>query len=160
VIAIVKRARSLGLANSSRVETAAIEALDRDDPEFDTKYQRAIQRARQAAGDDPRVIPARIAIGGPGRGTPDVAERGRRGNALVTAELQKHRREPEPAIDPTIPENLQRAREVARQYKRQRDRPPPESQAKPLAGLVGREPAALVNQFTKLPERQEAHERL
>lgn len=153
VIAIVKRARSVGLANVSRVETAAIEALDRDDPDFDTKYMRALQRARQAAGDDPRVIPSRIAIGGPGRGTPDVAERGRRGNARVTAELQRHRRESEPAIDPNIPDNLQRAREVARKYKRERARRPPESQPTPLAGVVGDKPEALVNQFKQIPER-------
>jgi hypothetical protein len=155
VIAIVKRARSLGLANSSRVEIAAIERLDRDDPDFDAKYQRAIQDARRAAGDDPRVIPPRIAIGGPGRGTPDVAERARRGNARATAELEKRPRASEPKIDPNVPENLQRAREVARQYKRERARRPPESQPTPLAGVVGRTPEALVNQFQKLPERQE-----
>ncbi|KPC76778.1 hypothetical protein ADL26_04950, partial [Thermoactinomyces vulgaris] len=51
-----------------------------------------------------------------------------------------------------VPESLRRAREVARQYKRERDASP-ESQARPLAGAVGSDPAAIVAKFRQLPER-------
>lgn len=52
-----------------------------------------------------------------------------------------------------IPENLRHAREVARQYKRERDRRP-ELVARPLAGAVGIEPSALVEKFKAIPDRE------
>lgn len=53
-----------------------------------------------------------------------------------------------------IPENLRHAREVGRQYKRERDATPAYP-PRPLAGAVGDDPAAIVAQFKKLPEKDE-----
>lgn len=55
-----------------------------------------------------------------------------------------------------IPENLRLAREVARQYRRDRDRPPAPT---PLAGAVGTDPDRLVQRFQTLEPRSPGFER-
>jgi hypothetical protein len=52
-----------------------------------------------------------------------------------------------------ISESLRHAREVARQYKRERDARP-EVQPRPLAGAIGDDPAVIVAKFKKLPEKE------
>jgi hypothetical protein len=124
VVEIVKRHRSKGLANASRVENAVIEALDPDDPDYLRKYQDAIQNARRIAAERPDVIPARVAVGGRVPTAEEWVEKAARGKAIVQPVLDSIA-EKKVAEDPNqadIPENLQRAREVARQYKRERDR--------------------------------------
>lgn len=84
--------------------------------------------------------------------TDEQAERARRGAAKVRAEIERHRKESEPEIDPNVSETLLRAREVARQYKRDRDHPP-QTPPKPLAGTVGDNPEVLVKKFKQICER-------
>lgn len=84
--------------------------------------------------------------------TDEQAERARRGAAKVRAEIERHRKESEPEVDPDVSETLLRAREVARQYKRDRDRQP-ERPPRPLAGAVGKDPGALVAKFKDVPEK-------
>lgn len=114
VTQILAERRKPGLAHSARVENAAVEALDPDDPDFDAKYMEAIRGSRRTAGEDAAAIPNRVAIGGPGRDIDGVAERARRGNALVRqalAEAKPYRLDPNEG--PEVPENLRRARKVA-----------------------------------------------
>jgi hypothetical protein len=118
VTQILADQRKSGLAKSSRIENAAIEALDPDDPDFDRKYMEAVQGARRAAGENPAVIPNRVAIGGPGRGTDDVAERARRGNERVRQALAEAKPFRQGGTEgPAIPENLKKAREAAVDYR-------------------------------------------
>jgi hypothetical protein len=116
VVEIVKHARSAGLARSSRIENAAIEALDPDDPEYDRKHLEAIQDARHAAAERPEVIPARIALPQGERSPEDRVERNARGAALAKAAVK-----PFPGAvredAPDIPENLRKAREAAVDYR-------------------------------------------
>lgn len=76
------------------------------------------------------------------------AERARRGAEMCRKALAEHRRVIEPEPEPGVSETLRKAREVARAYKAERDRP------RPLADLVDPEnPAALVAAFRTIPER-------
>jgi hypothetical protein len=84
----------------------------------------------------------------------DRSERIARNKAKVQAVLdevaaKKVREDPHEA---DIPESLRHAREVARQYKRERDAKP-DVQARPLAGAVGSNPAAMVERFKQIPDR-------
>jgi hypothetical protein len=154
VIEIVKRGRSVALARSSRVENAAIEALDPDDPEYDAKYMAAIQSARHVAAERPEVVPVRVAIEGRDLSPEEWAEQKRRGKALVQPVLDEiaAKKVAEDPHEQGIPENLQKARAVGRQYKRARDGQP-EVSPRPLAGAVGDDPAAIVAKFKGLPEK-------
>jgi hypothetical protein len=154
VVEIVKRHRSKGLANASRVENAVIEALDPDDPDYLRKYQEAIQNARRIAAERPDVIPARVAVGGRVPTAEEWVEKAARGKAIVQPVLDSiaEKKVTEDPHQADIPDNLRRAREVARQYKRDRDKRP-EQQAKPLAGAVGDDPTRLVSQFKQIPEK-------
>jgi hypothetical protein len=83
----------------------------------------------------------------------DRSERIARNKAKVQAVLdeisaKKVREDPHEA---DIPESLRHAREVARQYKRNRDARP-EVQPTPLAGAVGTDPDRLVARFQTLRE--------
>jgi hypothetical protein len=116
VVEIVKRCRSAGLAHSSRIENAAIVALDPDDPDYDRKHMQAIQDARHAAAEAPQVIPARIALPRGVRSPQDRIERNARGAALAKAAVK-----PFPGATredaPDIPENLKKARAAAVEYR-------------------------------------------
>lgn len=134
VVDLVKARRRLGLQNVSRVEAAAIAEIDPDDPRYTEKVQRALADARQAAASGQVEIPAHVL---PAREetAEERRERARRGAALARAELEKHRTESEPEIEEGVSETLQRAREAARQYKADRDRPA-QNPPRPLAGAV------------------------
>lgn len=75
VIEIVKRYRRTGLDQSSRLENAAIVALDPDDPDYDRKYMAAIHNARHTAATDSSVIPEHVAL--PSRSETDDERRSR-----------------------------------------------------------------------------------
>jgi hypothetical protein len=131
VTQILAEQRKPGLARSSRMENAAIEALDPDDPDFDAKYMEAIRGSRRTAGEDAAAIPNRIAIGGPGRDIDGVAERARRGNVLVRqalAEATPFRAHRDNAAE--VPENLRKAREVAAEYRATKRRTDPTTLAR------------------------------
>lgn len=79
VIEIVKRHRRSGLDQSSRLENAAVVALDPDDPEYDRKYLEAIRAARETAASDGTAVPGRQALPGRFEADADRTERIRRG---------------------------------------------------------------------------------
>lgn len=109
--------RKPGLERSSRVENAAVEALDPDDPDYDRKYLEAIQSSRRAAGDAPEAIPGRVAIGGRTPDPGEWAERSRRGNDKIRAALADANQFRADRSHDNVPENLRRARAVAASYK-------------------------------------------
>lgn len=85
----------------------------------------------------------------------DRAERARRGAALVRAELDKAaaKRTVPVTPEPGVSDTLARAREIARDMKRERQRAKT-AKARPLADTVDPEnPAALVAAFRTIPER-------
>lgn len=154
VLTILADRRRHRLANVSRLEAAALRAIDPDDPEYTAKAQRALADARQRAAVDPDAVPAHVL---PAREetAEERSDRTRRGKSVVQAELDKIaavKAASEPKIDPNVSETLQRARELARQYKRDRDHPP-QGPPKPLAGTVGDNPDVLVEKFKQLRER-------
>ncbi|WP_026923309.1 hypothetical protein [Glycomyces arizonensis] len=77
------------------------------------------------------------------------AERAHRGAEMCRKAIAEHRRVIEPEPEPGVSETLRRAREVARAYKRDRDRP------RPLADITDVDPAVLVDKFKHLPERSD-----
>lgn len=108
--------RKPGLSRSSRIENAAIVALDPDDPDYDRKHMQALHDARHAAAEAPQAIPDRVALPHGAASPEDRIERNRRGAALAKAAVK-----PFPGATredaPDIPENLKRARAAAVEYR-------------------------------------------
>lgn len=88
----VAELRRPGIARSSRIENAAVEALDPDDPEYNARYMAAIQDARARAAQAPEAIPERVGL--PTRPVPpsERAQRAHRGAAIARAALAEARK--------------------------------------------------------------------
>lgn len=105
VLAVIHGRRRLGLDQSSRVEEAALAAIDPDDPHYESKVRAALAAARQAAATDQDAIPAHRQITS---SRAERIERNRRGRARAEAELAERRRPapatrgPEPDISPAL----------------------------------------------------------
>jgi hypothetical protein len=135
----VAELRKPGLAHSSRIENAAIVALDPDDPDYDRKHMQAIHDARHAAAEAPQAIPSRIALPRGERAPEDRIDRNRRGADAARAAVK-----PFPGgrpVEEAVPENLRKAREAAAAQKAWRRRTDPDK--------LGRAGAELLTQINR-----------
>lgn len=130
VIEVVKRHRRSGLDQSSRLENAAILALDPDDPEYDRKYLDAIRQARETAASDGSAIPERPGLPSRFEAREETAQRARRGAELCRQALAEHSG-PTPVTDDGddgLTDAVRRAREraaIERRNTRRRGDPTP-----------------------------------
>jgi hypothetical protein len=127
VIEIVKRHRRSGLDQSSRLENAAILALDPDDPEYNRKYLNAIREARETAAVDGSAVPERPGLPSRFEAGEETAQRARRGAELCRAALAEHTG-PSPSLDDTddgLTDPVRRARARAAEERRKRRRGDP-----------------------------------
>lgn len=128
VIEIVKRHRRSGLDQSSRLENAAILALDPDDPDYDRKYLAAIRQARETAAVDGSAVPERPGLPSRFEAGEENAQRARRGAELCREALAEHSGQ-QPSIaddgDDGLTDPVRRARARAEIEKRARRRGDP-----------------------------------